>query len=1256
MTDKDEFEDLDDLSDMAAAMAALGAGVSLEEAAETCSDLLKEFQRYHPLKTAATFGALLTKKRLQPNCLRLELLVHLALASCRGPRVPTAQLLTKGYSLAGQGLGHMEDPPEDIFVGNIYSLRGNYKVLEGIWESGTFYLQRFVNLADSLPDSDIYRWFANAIHALLKVSDIVCTRAGLKRNELGNQDGEDSLPLDLVSQPDKLRQLVQFGFDELEQAEIDIGHLSPFIFDPADRTNLLKQSISSSALEARPLAVEGNQLYLVLPSAVSSAIRRFFLAMLGSGPHRQNFIYNLGNEYSRLLHDTPVLGRKFHRVRFSHHPWGSISQALHHVDEGRYLHLVFFMDTLEEFDPEGFGGMYLGSQQSEEEIERLVTKTRLEASKQAGFQSGLTLYIVCGVGRGAAFAFGGEPQPNWQGEFLSIADYCTLCRVKGISAINLWRINEMKSRLRQMNVWFQNINGFLNFYAWVESLNGHLVPHADVPEQKSADQGLNIAIVQNSILKLRHMVTSSVDFHVEQFVDGTWRLVHTEGTSYFDEDNEQPVYGHLQLEEEVRFLGACITSNRCWWFEAVCSGDEPSHTTYDRWKMLGTWLARAVRPLESAFSTHLRPGPILWRCVFEPYIDKLDDEAYGTFEDAENAIQIVIDSTDGTVELAIGQGFNQAIFSPYNIAERALVCALVKGVAQLADNKTIAIDSLVNEIVPNTEARHSHMFPAQSFRDFIRTLVEKEPITISSFDNASVCLGMGWRARDFNDGNRVEGKASCITFLNNLVKQLEDELCQELSQFNRLALLSKLLLNNETASVSRERWHRTAAAILALRENKVATLRSMREHEQSLNAIFQAGRNLIEMALCESATEGGRVPGEIDLSRLLAKASQLFHVGGWSDLIRWNVLEPFVIIRPLGDVHVKHDFMDTVLDGFGNATSEYRYNASVKNYAKNLERPKVYEDLGREIEAEFLKAWQDEFGCSVDEFRQFVDSIENWAIENQKPVIQMRRSELAGLAASRHIALIILQNLSLTARPNWRQLPDGYDSRDIAPWRFRRRLSVLRRPLLQLTDEVDPLVIFAPGMLREGVTYMFRNYYEGSYPDTHLGPAMRRYAGIARERDGMQFNKKVVDRMEALGWQAQPEVAVTKILRRAFPRNFGDVDVLAWDVDSGRVLVMECKDLQFKKTYGEIGEQLNDFRGEVSASGKRDLLRKHLDRVELLCSHQAEVKKYLGISGDIKIESHLVFSNPVPMQFASGTISQSAELHIFDDLDRLSLK
>ena len=59
-------------------------------------------------------------------------------------------------------------------------------------------------------------------------------------------------------------------------------------------------------------------------------------------------------------------------------------------------------------------------------------------------------------------------------------------------------------------------------------------------------------------------------------------------------------------------------------------------------------------------------------------------------------------------------------------------------------------------------------------------------------------------------------------------------------------------------------------------------------------------------------------------------------------------------------------------------------------------------------------------------------------------------------------------------------------------------------------------------------------------------------------------------------------------------------------------LVMECKDLQFRKTYGEIAEQVMDFADELNDVGKPDLLRKHLDRVDLLESRCSAVSRYLG--------------------------------------------
>jgi hypothetical protein len=205
-------------------------------------------------------------------------------------------------------------------------------------------------------------------------------------------------------------------------------------------------------------------------------------------------------------------------------------------------------------------------------------------------------------------------------------------------------------------------------------------------------------------------------------------------------------------------------------------------------------------------------------------------------------------------------------------------------------------------------------------------------------------------------------------------------------------------------------------------------------------------------------------------------------------------------------------------------------------------------------------------------------------------------------------------------------------------------------------DGDDPLFLITPGLVREGFASIVGNYYDGSYPDVHLGQAMRGYAGSARCRDGKEFNERVAARMTELGWSVLPEVQITKIIGKALDRNYGDVDVLAWDPGSRRVLIMECKDLQFRKTYGEIAEQLSDYRGVVSADGKvRDSLRKHLDRMEVLRAHVAQLQRFVQLQIPCTIESHLVFSHPVPMMFATGPIREQAATRTFDQLDDLKI-
>lgn len=668
-----------------------------------------------------------------------------------------------------------------------------------------------------------------------------------------------------------------------------------------------------------------------------------------------------------------------------------------------------------------------------------------------------------------------------------------------------------------------------------------------------------------------------------------------------------------------------------------------------------TWIARAANTLDKVFGSLLGNDPILWKCVFDygQIQGRKNIKEYGTESDAKDSIKTTVISSKRTIELRISEGFDKALFNPENIAERELVKALVKGVAELANAQNYDLNELIKEIVPNNQARQSHAFQTRGFRDFIRDLHERTPIFINRFDDARTRLGMGWLARDRSLGGVIKGKEECIQFMNLLVKKLEDQLCEHLRKYNKENLLNLVLLNFETASVSRDRWHRTAAAVIGLRKDKAAAINTMNYYEHRLNGIFQPSRNLVEMIICESPNEGGLLASEVELSQLMVQAAHLFHFGGWSDLIRWDLMEPHIIVRPLGDVHANHEFVDSVVIPFGNASSEYRYMASVKNYENSLKEPTVIPKADESTMGAFLKAWETDFEVDLEAYRKFIDEIENIGIEQDTAILKLTQSELVQLAGDPETGLKIINELKLAPRSTWRTLPEGFTEKDIAPWRFRRRLSVLRRPLLQINNNADPTFIICPGLLREGFASTFTHYYSGSYPDSHLKSAMRAYAGQIRNKTGSEFNTQVSARMIELGWQTHCEIKLTKILKASLERDYGDIDVLAWREDTRRILIIECKDLQFKKTYGEIAEQLADFRGLTNEKGKNDLLKKHLDRVDLIKSHIQYLAKFLNLADDFSVESHIIFKHPVPMQFANGPIKEFARCTIFDNLDTI---
>jgi hypothetical protein len=406
------------------------------------------------------------------------------------------------------------------------------------------------------------------------------------------------------------------------------------------------------------------------------------------------------------------------------------------------------------------------------------------------------------------------------------------------------------------------------------------------------------------------------------------------------------------------------------------------------------------------------------------------------------------------------------------------------------------------------------------------------------------------------------------------------------------------------------------------------------------------------MSLCECPLEGGKHPGRLDLSLLMAQAVLLFEIGGWSDAIRWEVMQPDLRITPLGDVHANFDYFESIIQPYAHATGQGRVERAVIGYAENLKERNTIASVAGQVDPAFAAAWEQQVGGTIDEVRLFVEAIELLGISAKKSVIAVPRNAFAHLAVQKIVlpeatAHGILETFSLRTRPTWRGVPPGYEDRDRQPWRFRRRLSFLRKPVLDWNAASQTLMI-APGMLRDTLVYMYSLYNGGDFPTHQLTPKMAAWQAQANGRRGTTFTKDVAAALQNDSWVVEIEINVTKLLGRGFDRDYGDVDVLAWRED-GRVLIIECKDVQFRKTVGEMAEQLSDFRGDIRANGRRDELRKHLDRMEIILAHLPEIARYTKLPS-VNVESHLIFRNPVPMEFALEKLAEKVKVSNFTEI------
>ncbi len=1212
------------------------------------------------LNGGAFFSGLMLRLELASNHNMLNALVFFVLGYGKGENTLSREIAEKLFlELKETYYQRMEDPTEDVFVSLVYFGNENYKIVQGLWADNDFFLQIFLDILNNIQNSPIISKLFLSIKALLKLSDLMIHKSELERYSIGNELPLTEIPKNLLKDIEAISSTVKFSRRELIENGINPDNLSAFIYNFSQRNELLSSSISSSPLELKPIVEHESHFYFMLPSAIGLALKHLIF----------DFFLSSGNKIAlRTLMQHKYLEHFSNRISFlGLNSEGTFTPILNNagiiigqstvieIDQGRFFHAQLIFDDFDGYETSGFTGVSPNATANISHFENNIRSVYHAAIGIQGFREGLTLIISCGWGRAI-----GLPQilPNiesWSTEFISAPDLTTFSYISEMTAIKFLQFIKAKRAAENTGIQIKNLSGLLNLYAFAESNNFHIIPHTQLPDglTPATLDHYQMLIESNFLLDIRSRVRLNWDSHNEINPDG--KVIHVKRLGsdlYFDEDKFRPVYASVDDVKNGELVGIIKSKRTNYWNLLALSKNDNSFMNFEIWQALCYWIHKIGILLDEQSFIPLKKT-VVWKWEFEGLLPT-ETKDVPTYEEllllAESTANINNEAI--YVTSSFKPGFLMGFHHESNQGEKAMIHIFLKSLLSCVVSSDSLVDityQCMSQIFSNPNAKSFHVLHALHYRDHIEHAHSK-PIYISELDAGRTKIGLGWIARDVKLGSNLVGVRECTKFLNDLVFKIWLNLKENLSQFDKTVTLLKLLNNHELIADDSKRWERTFKATLESHEAKANITQKVIEQIGIRNSSLLGTRILIEMALCECQNEGGVLPGSIDISEMLVNASLIFSFGGWSDIIKYEMIPAEVKISPAGDVLLDHTFNNSVIEPYGRESQENILLDSIQNYS-NYYGTEILEPPPVEFESIFQDAWIDEYGFSVDDGAKLLNAIFQIGIEKSQLVFILDEEEFLSVIETHELPKILAENFlkvfTLLEREDWLSVPSGFVSNDIFPWRFRRRLSVVLRPILKVGSKL----FFTPGLLSDGFAYLVRGCWEASFDETFFkSKLMRSWIGSKRNAAGHQFNKDVANAFQVLGWKAEPELKLTKILKKNLDKNYGDIDVVAWNTDTREVLLIECKDLEVAKNQGEIAKQSYEFRGELRENGKPDRLLKHMERIRVITENEDALRNYTGIDEKISIQPALLFSRLVPMKFLNSENLSNFKIFLFDEL------
>jgi hypothetical protein len=1170
------------------------------------------FSQYNSIDLLKSFSGLTLLPQNHGKNVRFEELSGRCLRKFNDDKQAVSLAELKTYLSESYPSHYLEDPVTNLFTDLVTFYGGDYIIFPGITEGGSYVLSKLLTAIYNWPDSGIPDQFKNnCTHAsllILNLSNKVANRLGYGRYKF--EDIENKLiSFPYAERFEELKAAVTFTEEEMEQLlqEERIAHeaLAMFVLDIND-PDLTNGDIEESPLLTKPIIHYNGEYIITSPATLSYALVEFIHSqanLSGCLPAVSNAYHNVIWNYTQL--HLKQLGFSFVEIpAISENTDPTIRESIYRFDDDK-LAFVQYLTS--------------GEVLHEERKQQIINDT-LSQPEFAEHQF-MDILLISSMGRELLYM--NDRTENSLSIGMFIYDFDTLVKLKEHNATDLWNFaNARDTQISESGMFSASFLDVFKIYKenddsfYVSDDAASIILHVQPGYAGSLYQEAKILTDEHSIPRL---------------ING--RLVNIPVTR---KDKYAPIYlfidelsaGNLSLAVEGFLLPIWVSPNKN-------SYDIPATARNLYFEMTDTiayWLWQCQEFINADLAL-LDSKPIAFRFEFD------QEERFSSIErnferDPKLTSHFRVSLNDNTISISIPPSILPYLYGADNEGERELTRQLLRGVNLLlgAQQFPLIEAERINQIVDQAAPLgvKKKVFILDTADNLLLDPAHLEDHRYLQGYNVNTILnslvpGLGILCPPIGD---ISEKATKTKLTRDVVMRvLLPKLQATISQYPNETLLRRLISLNESLIHKREELRIKTPTRIACFVSIEQQTSDLQESLAKLNQTTIASRCLIEHLAAEPSN-GNKIVSNTAIDELIAIMNAIIDWGSIGDQIEYDLFEVEMSILASGRIGTSKKLFKEIFDPYYASKSK----ENVRNALDTFEQ--VFHQLnpieGSAVPQSLDNAFSEEFGISFTRICEIVNDMGIIAYQQPSACATMQKNELFieinkhGHTYSKEEFDTGIGYLSLSNRGLVKNVPKGFDHYDISPWRFNRRLSLLRKPLVIVDNSDDPnnpIVYWGFRQLLSSRRYWYDQCITNRLRVIEDGP-VQKVLGKLSNQNGKKLVKSVLDELSTDNLIIDSEVPINTKSELRHDKDIGDVDVLVIDNSSKTIYSLECKSMAPSRNIREIIGEVDKLFGSDSEKG---WIEKHVGRDTWLKGNLDKLGRKYGLNlSEYAVKSYFV--------------------------------